>query len=769
MARRRVPPADDDYERPGDDEPARGRSAMMGGPERSHALDYLRVLSKRRWTALAAFVLTIAAAVVYTWTVTPVYEARVQLMIEDERPRVVVFKDAIDQDRDKIDYQQTQVAILQSRGLARRTIAAQSLWNNPEFTGAELKGQGLVGRWAGSVTGAVAGAVAALSKSAPVTAAAPRTPAPSTGVAETAMEARIVDAFLGNLTVAAVRNSRMVVVKFTSQNPQLAANVANALTDAYTKQNLEFKSLNASEAAEWLGSQLEEQRKKVEASQTALQRYREQTESVSTDSRENTVMQKLNELNTAVTHAKTERILKEAAYRRVQALQDTQANLDAVPAILGNGFIQTLKTQLSDLLRQQAQLRRTLGDRHPEMLKLQESIDAAQTRLRGEVAKVVDGLRHDFLAAEAEEQGLGAAVEAQKREALVMRRKQIEYDTLEHSAASDRQIFETLLQRTKETGVSGQGLGSNIRVIDTADIPRSPISPKKERNLFLAFVGGTMLAVGLAFFVDYLDKSIQTPDEVKEHLGLTCLGLVPTTKDTPGSEGLLMSNGVPPRFKESFRMLRTNVLFASSKEPLRTILVTSTGPNEGKTVVATNLAIALAQTGQQVVLVDGDMRRPSIHKALLAHQEPGLSEAVTSGLLAPGIVQATAIPGLSILSSGATPPNPSELLSSPHLKELLNALTEQYAWVVIDSPPVMAVTDASLIANVVGGVLFVVAAEKTLAPIAMNALEQLEGASAWFVGAVLNRVDLERNAFFYSSYYRHEYSQYYGHPRDDRF
>ena len=603
----------------------RGVPAVTSIPPHGHVLDYLRILSKRRWTASSVFLITVIGVAVYTWTITPVYEATAKLMIEDERPRVVVFKDAIDQDRDKIDYQQTQVAILQSRGLAKRTLTTLNLWKHPDFSGERDAHPGRLQRLLNRGTDVANSLVAALSKSkaqsqpaAPVPAEA----APPEGT-ETSGETRAIDAFLARLSVAPIRNSRMVVVKFRSENPRLAADAANTVANEYAKQNVEFKSRASDEAVDWLGSQLEAQRKKVEASQSALQRYREQTESVSTDGRENTVVQKLNELNMALTRAKTERILKEALFKQVQEVQDTRGNIDAVPAILSNSFVQTLKTQLGEMQREQAQVRGVLGERHPDMIKLRQSIDATDARLRAEISKVVGGLEHDYLAARAEEEALAGAVEGQKREALLMRRKQIEYDALDHAAASDRQIFETLLQRTKETGVSGQGVGSSIRVIDVAEVPRTPISPRKELNLLLAALVGTILAVGFAFFADYLDKSIQTPDELKTQLRLPCLGLVPATREPKDRKALLLSNGVPERFKEAFRMIRTNVLFASTRPSTHTILVTSTGPNEGKTVVATNLAIALAQTGQRVLLMDGDMRRPSVHVALDQDQSPG--------------------------------------------------------------------------------------------------------------------------------------------------
>jgi capsular exopolysaccharide synthesis family protein len=731
-------------------------------PEQSHVLDYLRVLSKRRWTALSVFIAAVVAAFLYTSLVSPTYEARVQLMIEDERPRVVLFKDAVDQDSDKLDYQQTQVAILQSRGLAKRTIEALNLWTNPEFKPQPRK-TGSIARIFDTSAAMASSLGSAISKSAPPknSGGAPiKDDAP-----ERAGEAPVIDAFLSRLSVSVVRNSRLVDLRFQSHNPTLAAAAANALADAYTKQDLEYKSSSAKQEADWLGSQLEEQRKKVEASQAALQHYREQTASLAHGGADDAAQAKLNDLNASVMRAKTERIQKEALYHQVEDLKNDPSRLDSAPVIMANSFVQTLKAQLSDLLRQQAQLRGTLGDRHPEMVKLRQSIDSTQTRLRAEVSKAVDVLQQDYLAAQAQEQALTDALEAQKREALLLQRKQVDSDALEHAATTDRQIFETLLQRTKETGVAGQTIGSGVRIIDRADVPRRPISPRKDRDLLVAVLGGAMMAVGLAFFVDYLDKTIQTPDELRIQLGLPCLGLVPKTEITEGADDLLVTNeSAPPRFRESFRTVRTNVLFASSREDIRTLLVTSTGPGEGKTLVATNLAIALAQTGQEVLLIDGDMRRPMVSQALGVPSQPGLAEVLAGQIEPESAARPTAVQHLTVMAAGAFPHNAGELLSAPRVKDVLAALAAQYAWVVIDSPPVMAVADASLIASIAGGVLFVVAAEQTASPLASHALDQLDTASARFLGAVLNRVDLERNAFFYASYYRHEYDRYYGQP-----
>jgi capsular exopolysaccharide synthesis family protein len=327
---------------------------------------------------------------------------------------------------------------------------------------------------------------------------------------------------------------------------------------------------------------------------------------------------------------------------------------------------------------------------------------------------------------------------------------------------SGKQIYESLLQRAKETGVAGELKTSNIRVVDQAERPRSPVTPRTRLNLLLGVVGGGLLAFGLAFFFEYLDSRIKSPDEIKAHLGLPSLGMVPALdpKSWKGKEPLI-NMGVPPAFAEAFRSVRTNVLFSSAEDGARTLVITSTGPGEGKTTIAANLAIGFAQAGQRVLLIDADMRRPRVHEVFGQTQEPGLSNLMVGNAKASESVHKSGVPGLWILTAGRVPPNPAELLGSQRFREFLTSLKEHFDLVIVDSPPVMAVADASIAANAASGVVFVVGAEMTSRHTARAAVEQLDSARARFVGAVLNRVDLEKDSYYYSRYYRREYGAYY--------
>jgi len=735
--------------------PARyGYGSNVLGDTDVHLLDYVKVLYKRRWTAITAFLGVFVSVAVYTFTATPIYEAKVQILIEKENSNVVSFKEAFEQNQIADDYYQTQYKILQSRALARRTIDAMKLWDHPMFN-PPGDGPMTVGR----IVRAPAAFVSAWLK--------PAAPPLEARIAETMTQSRTLDAFLSELTVSPIRNSRLVDVTFASPYPALSSQVANALARAYIEQNLEFKFLSTKEASDWLGQRLAEQRRKVDASEQALQRYREQTDSVALEDRQNIVVQKLADLNAAVTRAKTERIQKEALYEQMRSLQQDRSALDTFPAILSNTFIQQQKGELAELQRQQAQLSEKLGPRHPDMVKIGLGIKTAEAKIQGEIAKVVQSTHNEYEAAQAQEQSLVDALEQQKHDALALNRKGIDYGALQRDALSNRQIFDSLMQRTKETGISGELKTSNIRVIDAAEMPRRPASPSTAANLLLAFVGGLTLAVGLAFFFEYLDNRVKTPDEIKAHLGLSFLGLVPALfgKDLHDP---LISKGVPANFSEAFRAIRTNVLFSSAAEGAKVLVVTSAGPGEGKTLVASNLAVALAQATQRVLLIDADMRRPRVHSVFGHAQEPGLSNLLVGNAKASDAVRNTSVPGLWAMPSGMIPPNPTELLGSKRFKEFIATLGQHFDWIVIDTPPIMAVTDSSIAAHIATGVVFVIGSEMTSRQTAQRAIEQLDNAQAKFLGAVLNRVDLQHQGYYYSQYFRREYAGYYTEDRPSK-
>lgn len=733
--------------------------AYRAANEDKHLMDHVRVLYKRRWIAVPIFLLVVGIGSFNALRQTPLYQGRAQLMIETDTPKVARLDQMFQNDSSlyDIDFYTTQYKILQSRSLTKRTLDKLQLWSAPLGNGPAPKTDLSLG----SLARTSLAKLIALGR-APFAPADSGQPAATHALEpdETRAQSLRIDEFQAGLEIAPVRNSRLVDVLYTSTDPVFAATAANAVAQSFIDQSLDFRFSASKTAADWLSERLTEQRQALEASEAALQAYREQNGAITvTDGASNIVVQRLTDLNAALTKAKTERINKEAAYNQLKTAQGQNA-LETFPAVQANDYVQKLRGDLADLQRQQAQLSERYGERHAEMIKIRAAVEAADAKLRTEVGKVVESVGNEFIAAQSEERSLQRALDAQKAEALGLNRKGIEYGVLQREVDSNRQIYESLMQRTKETGISSELRSSNIRIVDPAETPRAPSAPNVARSVTLSLVAGLALSLGFVFFIEYLDNRLKTPQDLKVHLGVPFLGMIPAVPKEHGPNPLMVGE-VPGTFAEAFKALRTNVLFSTGDEGLRSLVVTSAGPGEGKSIVSANLAVSLAQAGLRVLLVDADMRRPRVHEIFETKQEPGFSNLLSGNIKASEVVKRSNVPGLWLMSAGMIPPNPVELLASPRYVGFLSALDEHFDWVVLDTPPVLVVADSMVVANQATGVIFVVGADQTSRQAARNAVEQLSTTNANIIGSVLNRADLHRNPHYYSSYYRKEYSRYY--------
>ncbi|HEV3485341.1 MAG TPA: polysaccharide biosynthesis tyrosine autokinase [Vicinamibacterales bacterium] len=394
------------------------------------------------------------------------------------------------------------------------------------------------------------------------------------------------------------------------------------------------------------------------------------------------------------------------------------------------------------------------------MQKIETQIQNARATLTAQRQRVLESVRNEYQAAVAEERSFSASLEDQKAQAMDLDRKSGTYLVLQRQADSDRQIWQSLLQQEKELRVISNSRQNNVQVMDLADVPTSPYSPNARRDWFYAVLAGMVVACALAFGIEYLDDSVKTPEDVSKRLKLPLLGLVPAIR---GQRVPLLSEPVPHDFGEAFRSLRTSLVFTSGAEGPRIIAVTSSQPLEGKTTTACNLAMALALGGSRVLLIDADMRRPGLHKVVGVQNAVGLSHLLVGQVRVREAVQRTSEQNLFVISAGRTPPNPSELLASERMKSFVaNLSTGPFDWVIIDTPPVLAVTDAVVVARAVSGVVFVIGSEMTRRVHAERAVETLLAGRPKSIGAVLNRVDFDRNKYYYSRYYGYHYKSYYG-------
>jgi polysaccharide biosynthesis transport protein len=713
-------------------------------------LDRLNAVYKHRQLVLTVFLLVMIGVVLRTYTITPLYRASARVLIETESAAAVAgFNSPAtgSYTDDPEPYYQTQYRILTGRDLGARVARRLQLEKRPEFNG----------------QGAQPTALAAVLRTMRRQALGPLRELtggsePADAPPEAVSEESLVRGFLSRVAVEPVRNSRLVDVAVVSADPAFAALAADTLVDEYVKQNLELRLTTSEKSLSWLAGEIEKQRNLVEASERALSEYREKQNALSLEDRQNIVVARLNQLNDAVTRAHTTRVQKETAYNQLKSLGPT-VSPDTLSGILQNSYIQSLKSRLADLQREQLRLSERYGEKHPEILKNAASIEDAQRQLAAEISKAVEGIRNEFESALAEERTMAAALEAQKQEAMDLNRKGAGYTVLEREAQSNRQVYESLLQREKELQVTSNARGNNVRAMDRAEMPRAPFTPDTQRNLLLGALAGLVLAIGLVLGLDYLDDSIRTPEDVTRKLKLPFLGLVPAVKS---SENALLTRQVPHEFGEAFRSLRTSLVFSSGGEGTRVILVTSAQPLEGKSTTACNLAAVLAYGGARVLLIDADMRRPGVHRTLGIQNETGLSHLLTGQATARQAISRLASPDFWVMTAGMTPPNPSELLASDRMKTLIATVKEgPFDWVIVDTPPVLAVTDAVILTPWVSGVVFVIGAEMTQRRLAERAIETLSSSRPHLLGAVLNRVDIVRNKYYYSRYYGYKYKRYY--------
>ena len=732
-----------------------GTSSTPGAPYTPendvHLLDRLAVLYRYRRLCVTVFVLVTAAMIIQGYSSIQIFQAQARLLIEDERSTAIpgLQNDQNTYFEDPEPYYQTQYKILKGRDLTRRVVRKLHLETVPEFNGTKPPPPTSISML-GDLKSRLMGYVTK-SSSAP----APEAPK----VDETTDESAMVGAFLGRVSVDPVRGSHLVDVTFQSEEPKFAADAVNALVDEYVSENLEVKLRSTSSMLDWLDNELATQQKRVEESEKGLAEYREKENALSLDDKQNIVLSRLNQLNDTATRARTARVQKESLYNQVKSIASGTAP-DAIPIITLNPSVQAAKGKLSDLQREKVKLLERYADKHPQVININASLQDAQRQLDMEIARAVQSVRNEYETALLEERTLSKNLEGAKSEATDLNRKGIGYGVMEREAKSNRQVYEALLTREKELRVSANSRTNNVRVVDRAEVPRGPITPAGRRTWLMSVVVGLVLAVAVALGLDYMNDTIKTPEDITRRLKLPFLGLVPAVRGD--KHPLLASSHVPHDFGESFRSLRTSLLSKYPDEGTKIIIVTSAQPLEGKTTTAANIGMALAYGGSRVLLIDADMRRPGLHRPLRLTNERGLSQVLTGQARARDVIQRTVDPNLLAITAGRTPPNPSELLSSERMKTLLTNLAHgPFNWIIIDTPPVLAVTDAVILAPMVAGVTFVVGAEMTRRRLAERAIETVMQSRPRYAAAVLNKVNFAKNKYYYSRYYGHQYKNYY--------
>jgi len=718
-------------------------------PSQESALrEYVRVLIKRKWVVISAVAGIFIAVAVASLRQTPVYDAVGRIAVNKADSNLISFKGST-QDTDYV-YEQsdldTEVRILQSDLMALQVIRQLNLDRRPEFGGhSDQKQENLV--------------------------ADPLQ-------TDSARASALLAAFHGRLHVSLIPQTRIIEIHFTSTDPQLASSAVNTLAATYVEQNFKTKFESTMQASDWLSKQLVDLQMKVETSQEKLVRYQKEHEILGTDEKTNITTEKLDELNKEMTMAEFDRMQKEAVYRQTQS-NDPVAIAAAIVSDsgAGSGLLDRLHEQQAALRIQIAELSTQFGPAYPKVAQLNSQIKEIDRQLQTETDKAVDHLKGKYLAALQRESMLSESFEKQKQEANKLNESAIEYSILKRDLDSNRTLYEGLLEKLKEAGVTAGLRSNNFRIIDAARVPTSPSEPNVPRNLAFALVLGIISGLGMAFLLENMDNTVRTPEQAQSISCLPSLGMIPlgsksASHGTTGKRLALTASKevvetvtqIRPQSQmaESYRALRTSLLLSNLGAPPKVIMVTSARPQEGKTTTSINTAIVLAQKGVRVLLIDADLRRPSIHKTLGMGPRSGLSNVLTgSATMQQTITTSPILPNLFIMPAGTPPPNPAELLASSNMRDLLAELRGLYDHIVIDTPPTLSVTDAVVLSPRADATILVIRSGQTTKQALRRSREILMQVNAHVAGVLLNAVDLTSPDYYYYYEYQGKYGHYY--------
>ncbi len=696
----------------------------------SYLQAYWNIVNKRRWTiATVAFIATLLVAIA-SFKMTPIYEATARLDIEADTAQIQSLNDLYRQVPADEAFIGTQIQVLESDNLAQRTIEQLGLARDPGWALAVgLGNDGL-----------------------------PAQPQNS--------EDKLLRLFKSRLHVQRVRDSHVVNISFEGPDSGLSAKIANSLADNFIEYNFRQKYDATRQASGWMEQQLDELKAKVEKSQQALVDYERQNAIVNISDKESVVEQRLADLSRDLTNAQSDRVQKESLYELAKT------NESQVAFVAQNDLLQRLEEKFADLKAQYVDALEQYGPKHPKVERFRSQVDEVQSLIDTERRRIVERLKNDYVAALGREKLLAAAVAKEKADVGALSQLLIQHNLLKREFDTNQQLYDSLLQRLKDATVSAGLRATNIHVVDPARSPRVPVRPQKLLNIAIGLVVGLILGVTLAFVKEALDSSIKSIEEAERVVNAPALAVVPLERELPHRQArsLTRNNGTSKSgeaelallkqpssaLAESFRTLLTSVVLSTAPRPPQALLITSATAREGKSTTALNLAIALAQRGDSTLIIDADLRRPGIAESLDLVDEEGLAGYLTGAHSVEAVLrQFSPVPALWVLPAGPKPPNPAQLLSSSAMESLLKELRQRFKFMVIDSPPVLPVTDAMILSTFVDGVAFVVESGVTARGAVARARKVLENAGARILGLVLNKVDVRHNGYY--GYYGHYY------------
>ena len=745
-------------------------------------LFFWRVFLKRKWIVFTFLVMIVTVAAVLSFTATPIYQATATILIESPRSDFLTLQDLIGNEQYggygyNDMYFNTQLELLRSRGLGERVAKRMDLLNRPEFQEKAVTPTSILGvikkflsfRWL---------------RGKPPAAAQKAEPTSSEALSE--RNAILGSQIIGRVRTGVVEKTGLVRVSYQSSNPKLATEVVNTLVEEFYNYSIEARYEATKQASDFLTEQIAQLRRDLEIKQRELQRFGQEKNLMFLNNQEDTAVGEFSNLYNAYMQAQIKRVNKESVLRELQGL-----NLDAIstPTRISNATVGSL---LADYLRTKIEYEEKLKfykETYPDMQRLKNRLDSQKAQLQTEIGNALAGAESEYRAARKEEDALQIMMASQRQDVVVSNSNKVRYNVLKAEVDGAQTLLAFLQSKQQETQVSARVTGqrtSNIRIVDTALVPNRPVSPNIPRNVVVSLLWGLFLGLVMAFAVEFLDTSIKSPEDVEKLTGLPSLGLIPSyaansrnlyldyyaysqreraAPRNPGTDTAIeLINHFDPNLaiSEAYRTIRTSILFSQTdREAMKILCFTSAFPQEGKSTTATNMAVSFAQLGVKVLLVDSDLRKPRVHKIFKVRNIAGLSNVLVGRIQPRDAIQSTQVPNLEVLPCGPIPPNPAELLNSPRMVELLGLLRTKYSYVLIDTPPMLFVSDAAIVSSICDCTIVVLRPEKAFRKPFLNMVSELAKDKAKVAGVIFNDVNIKKSSY-YADHYRYHYRYKYG-------
>ncbi len=719
--------------------------------------DIIKVLKQHKLLIFTVTSLVFILSLLYTLSIVPTYRAEVTINIDREADKIVSY-DVYEQKAIDQNFYQTQYDVLKSRALARRVIEELGLeeyYNKPQLEKPFVAEK--IGEFKTFIKETVLDplrqTVADLWSTG--------------GESSDSIDDELIDDvsrpvdqlgdkpveldFLAHLTVAPAKKSNIVHIYYESPEPELAARIVNSLAANYIKMNLESRGDSTQYAEQFLTEQLMIAKSRLQKSEEELVAYAREKKIVNTDDNQSIISGELQALSQAYTEAQTKLIAAESEYRQKKRVS---GNI----RLMENSVIQKLKEKKADLETKYSELGQVYKPAYPAMREIRNQIIALERQIKKETALINSGssseLKSNYLSARDNAAALKKQLSKKKAEMMALRDKSIGYQTLKREVETNRQLYDGLLQRVKEVGVAGGVVANNVSILDAAFVPFSKYKPNVPRNLAIGLLLGLMLGVGLAFLLENLDDTVKTVDDIEKLTNLPVIGFFPFTRKTKGHEPLIIYEEPFSPVTEAFRSIAIDLEYSTEDGMPKILHTTSCAPNEGKSCTSINLATVIAQEGKRVVLVDADLRRPSLHEYMDMSNDRGVTDVLVGKSTLENALQATPVHGFSILSAGVIPSNPVKLLASRSMMDLLDLLSDQFDQVIIDSPPVLGMADALILSNRAHATVFITASEESKKGAVMDALKRLKRSYGNVIGVLLTKVKTGRGHYAnYDNYY----------------